>query len=142
MRIEWVKYRLENWALWKAREGSGGLGFSSTTSFLHEVDTSRYRESHIPVDEVDAAVTDQAVESLKPGREALYQTVHAMYIAGCGVRELSRQCSVTEAAIRARLDQADRLLANWFADRQQKQATLRAEMDLKLSSARASAGRR
>jgi hypothetical protein len=141
MRIEWVKLRLENWALWKARDGAGGLGFSSTASFLHEVDTSRYRESRIPVDEVDAAMTDQAVESLKPGREVLYDTVYAMYIAGAGVRGLSRQWSVTEAAIRARLDQADRLLANWFADRQQKQAAMRAEMDQKLASARAAAGR-
>ena len=63
-RIEWVKQRLENWALFKAREAGGGLGFASQSSFLGEADSSRYRESRIPIDDVDASVTDEAVESL------------------------------------------------------------------------------
>jgi hypothetical protein len=141
MRIEWVKLRLDNWALWKARDGAGGLGFSSTTSFLHEVDTSRYRESHIPVDEVDASVTDQAVETLKGDREHLYQTLQAIYIAGAGIREASRQCGVGESTIKARLEQSDRILANWFTDRQQRQAEQRAELEARIAQARTLAGR-
>jgi hypothetical protein len=141
MRIEWVRLRLENWALWKAREGAGGLGFSSTTSFLHDADTSRYRESRIPVDEVDASVTDQAVETLKGGREHLYQTLQVIYIGGSGIREAARSCGVGESTIKARLEQSDRLLANWFTERQRHQAEQRAELEAKIARARALAGR-
>jgi hypothetical protein len=137
MRIEWVKLRLENWALWKERERSGGLGFSSTTSFLHEVDTSRYREARIPVDEVDASVTDEAVEELKPGREHLYRTLYALYVAGSGVRETARQFGVTETAIRNRLEQCDKTLAAWFHDRKERQMKARKAQEAVLEAARA-----
>jgi hypothetical protein len=136
MRIEWVKYRLENWALWKAREGSGGLGFSSTTSFLHEVDTSRYREARIPVDEVDASVTDEAVEELKPTREHLYRTLYALYVAGVGVRETARQFGLSETAIRSRLEQCDKALAAWFHDRKERQLTARQAQEALIEAAR------
>ena len=63
-RIEWIKLRLQNWALWKDREAAGGLGFKSASAFLTElVDHDRYRESALPVDEVDAGLTNDAVET-------------------------------------------------------------------------------
>jgi hypothetical protein len=44
-RVEWVKQRFENWALWKERENRGGLGFYTSSSFTWTmVDTSGYRE--------------------------------------------------------------------------------------------------
>ena len=57
-RIEWIKLRLNNWALWKDREQSGGLGFASRSSFLREAGQG-YREAVIPVDDVDAAADRQ-----------------------------------------------------------------------------------
>lgn len=116
-RIEWVKLRLNNWALWKVRDAGGGLGYSSTTSFLHEASSDRYRESVIPVDDVDASVTDQAVEALKPERVHLYETLHLIYVAGIGIKECARRSSRAESTIKAHLDQADQTLAQWFRER-------------------------
>src|SRR4051812_36901254 len=116
-RIEWVKYRLDNWALWKARESGGGLGFSSTTSFLHDASGDRYREAAIPVDDVDASLTDQAVESLALTREQLYRTLQMIYVRGAGVKETARTMGRAESTIKANLDQADQSIAAWFRDR-------------------------
>src|ERR1035437_10272406 len=116
--IEWVKHRLENWALWKERESKGGLGFASQSSFLNEAATSdRYRESRIPVDEVDASLTNTAVESLRPTRPHLYMTLQHIYIQGIGIKETARRMTRAVATISANLDQADHALSGWFGER-------------------------
>lgn len=121
-RIEWVKHRLENWARWKVREAGGGLGFASQSSFLNEFNGDRYREALIPVDEVDASVTDQAVESLKLGHGHLHVTLHCVYVEGIGIRETARRMARAESTVKAQLDRADVLLQQWFNDRQERQA--------------------
>ena len=119
-RIEWVKHRLENWANWKERESRGGLGFASQSSFLREASSSdRYRESVIPVDEIDASLTNTAVESLKPGRSHLYETLQFIYIKGLGIKETARRMARAESTIKANLDQADHALSQWFGERKQ-----------------------
>jgi hypothetical protein len=35
-RIEWVRQRLHNWALYKERESGGGLGFATQSVLLAE----------------------------------------------------------------------------------------------------------
>ncbi len=118
-RIEYIKHRLENWALWKDRESRGGLGYATTSVLLNErVDTSR--ESIMPVDDIDAEKTNQAVESLKLGRGHLYMTLQLIYIAGVGIREAARRMSRAESTIKAQLDQADHVLQQWFNDQAEK----------------------
>jgi len=119
-RIEWVKHRLDNWALWKERENSGGLGYASRSVLLSEA-VDRYREAFIPVVEVDAAVTNQAVESLRPARSHLYVTLQHIYIAGVGIKETARRMARAESTIKANLDQADHALSEWFGERAEKQ---------------------
>lgn len=114
-RIEWVKHRLDNWALWKVREASGGLGWATQSVLLANlVDCSR--EIPLPVDEIDAEKTNQAVESLKLGKGHLHMTLQFIYIRGIGIRETARQMSRAESTIKANLDQADHALSAWFAD--------------------------
>ncbi len=127
-RIEWVKQRLENWALWKVRERSGGLGFASRSSFLREVDSSRYREAIVPVDEVDAALTEQAVEALKLGHGHLHKTLHCIYVDGIGIKGTARVMARAESTIKAQLDQADHLLKRWFDTRAEQQARARQQL--------------
>ena len=112
-RIEWIKARLENWALWKAREASGGLGYAKQSVLLADR-VDRYREIPLPVDETDAATTDKAVESLKLGRGHLYVTLHLVYIKGIGIRETARQMGRAESTVKANLDHADHALRDWF----------------------------
>lgn len=116
-RIEWVKSRLHNWALWAEAERSGGLGFASQSSFLNVTPGGGYRESIVPVDDVDASVTNTGVESLKLPKPHLYQTLHCIYPRGLGIRETARQCGAAESTIKAHLDQADAALALWFTER-------------------------
>lgn len=118
-RIEWVKQRLDNWALWKERESSGGLGFATRSVLLAEP-RDGYRESVIPVDEVDAALTNDAVESLKPARVHLHATLHHIYIAGIGIKETARRQAKAESTIKAHLEQADHALSAWFGERAEK----------------------
>lgn len=115
-RIEWVKLRLNNWALWKHREATGGLGYASQAAFLNEP-SGGYRESIIPVDDVDAAVTNSAVESLRDKRYQLYETLQCIYPRGLGIKETARRCGLAESTIKAHLDQADHALAEWFRER-------------------------
>ncbi len=121
-RIEWVKLRLNNWALWKDREQSGGLGWHSSAAFLADTGTiDRYRESVIPIDDVDASVTNTAVESLRPTRPHLYETLQCIYPMGLGIKETCRRMARAESTIKAQLEQADRALADWFTNRSEQQ---------------------
>lgn len=118
-RIEWVKQRLDNWALWKEREVGRGSGFYLQSSFL-KVGSSQggYREAVIPVDEVDASLTNSAVESLRLTKSHLYITLQYIYIDGIGIRATALKMARAEATIKANLDQADHAIAVWFRNRQ------------------------
>lgn len=124
-RIEWVQQRLENWALWHERNAGGGLGFAKQSSFLNEVDSSRYRESHVPVDEVEAGVTHEGVEALKPDHEHLHRTLQLVYLAGAGINDTARALQRSESTVHAHLGQADAHLAQWFTDRKRAQEARR-----------------
>lgn len=116
-RIEWIKHRLDNWALWKAREVGDGRGWATQSAFLGTFDSDRYREARVPIDEVEAAVTNQAVEALVPDRDHLYRTLQGIYPLGLGIQETARQEGVAISTIKARLDQADHALRIWFNER-------------------------
>lgn len=121
-RIEWVALRLNNWALWSVREKAGGLGFSTQSVLLADTSGSdRYRESIIPVDDIDAGVTNTAVESLKLPRSDLYRTLHHIYPDGLGIKEAARREACAVSTINDRLQRADRALSDWFTNRQQAQ---------------------
>lgn len=119
-RIEWVKHRLENWALWKDREGRGGLGYATQSVLLSEPGGG-YRESIVPIDDIDASLTNTAVESLRPTRSHLYMTLQHIYVQGIGIKETCRRMARAESTIFANLDQADKALSEWFGERAQKQ---------------------
>ena len=112
-RIEWIKHRLENWALWKVREACGGLGWATQSVLLANVVDSE-RVIPLPVDEIDAEKTNQAVESLKLGRGHLHMTLQLIYIKGIGIRETARQMSRAESTVKANLDASDHALRDWF----------------------------
>lgn len=120
-RIEWVKVRLNNWSLWVLAEASGGLGFASQAAFLNDAPQAE-RESKIPVDEIDASVTNDAVESLRQPKRHLYDTLHSFYPRGLGIKETARRAGVAESTIKAHLEQADGLLRVWFLERDERRA--------------------
>ena len=124
-RIEWVKHRLNNWALWWVDQNTGGMGFASQSSFLNDAPGQSVRESRIPIDEVEASVTNDAVETLKVPRPQLYRTLHCIYPRGMGIKGTANACECGESTIKAHLDIADNVLAVWFRERAEQQQALR-----------------
>lgn len=122
-RIEWVKLRLNNWALYKAREAGGGLGFATRSALLREP-TGGYRESIVPVDEVDAELTGQAVASLKPARTHLYDTLTCIYLKDMGTKGTAARLGCAPSSVNERLCQADAALAQWFRERDERKNSL------------------
>lgn len=120
-RIEWVKLRLNNWALYKLRDMGGGLGFATQSVLLAER-MDRYREINIneTIDGTDAMLTDKAVESLKGPHPQVYAVLQCYYIGKgeTSVRATARQLGKAESTISANLDQADQALRLWFTEHQ------------------------
>lgn len=115
-RIDWVKYRLNNWALWKVRDSSGGLGYATCSVLLNEP-VDGHRELMGTIEDTDAVLTNQAVESLRPARLHLYETLQLIYIEGIGVKMTARRMARAESTIKANLDAADHALSVWFRER-------------------------
>ncbi len=127
-RIEWVKTRLNNWALWRVQMAGNGLGFAAQAAFLNDATGSNEREAKIPVDEIEASVTHEGIESFKHARPHVYQVLYCMYPFGLGVSGTCRRLECDRANVYALLDVADRLLAAWFAGRAEKQQAARDAM--------------
>jgi len=124
-RIEWVKQRLDNWALWKVTMTCGGLGFASQSSFLNDAPGETRAEARIPIDEVEASVTDEAIETLKLPRPQIYRTLQCIYPRGMGIKATALEFGGSVSTVKAHLDTADNVLAVWFRERAEQQAARR-----------------
>ena len=131
-RIEYIKNRLNNWALWKVRQNAHGLGFAKQSVLLKEPNDG-YRESRMPVDEVEAGQTDAAVESLRAGRSHLYLTLQLVYVQGIGHREAAKKMGRAESTIKANLDAADHALREYFNAKAEADQAKRAALTIKKS---------
>jgi hypothetical protein len=119
-RIEWVKQRLANWALWKARNDGGGMGFATRSVLLSEASDRSYAGNVIPVLELDGEQTNAAVESLKVPRPRLYQTLQLVYIENTGIKGAARAQGIAVSTVSALLDAADHALSAWFGDKAER----------------------
>ncbi len=125
-RIERIKRRLDNWALWKARQASNGLGFHSVNVLAVDVwGRSSYNGASIPHFDQDAEETNRAVEALRLGKGHLFLTLDAIYMRDFGVLETARRMGKAPSTIHAHLEQADRAIDAWL----QEQARIREEKE-------------
>lgn len=112
-RIKWIQHRLDNWALWKVRSASGGLGFSTQAAFLAiKVDGSR--DSPLPIDEIDAEKMDRAVGSLMPDKSHLHRTIELYYLKGKSIMGVAQEMARAESTVKANLAASDQALKSWF----------------------------
>lgn len=125
-KIEEVERRLLNWARWKHGAGSGGLGFSRS-SWDTEPSGTRYREATIPTVDCEASQTDAAVNALE---DRLKKTVIQVYLTNASPAIDARELGCGESAVRYRVAEAHRRIANWFTDLQQRQAEERRRVEL------------
>lgn len=137
-RIDWIEQRLLNWARWVlASGGSSGPGGYSSTSWAGSSSgggRDGYREAVIPISDVEASETDQAVNRLSPGGLAL--TVREFYTGKGGVAEKATRLCIGESTLHARIDQAHRQLAEHFLAQQDRQRAERERVEAVQASAR------
>ena len=134
-RLERIKRRLENWAMWQERGVSGGLGFATRSVLLSETwSRGSYNGMVIPVIEQEAEETDQAVQSLKLTRPQLVATLECIYLRDLGVKATALRMQRAESTIKAQLEQADHAIAAWLEDRAQQQDKKRAATAAQRSS--------
>lgn len=126
-RIAHIKRRLDNWALWKSRQASNGLGFHSVNILALDVwGRSSYNGASIPHFDEDAEETNQAVESLKLSKPHLYEMLDCIYMKDLGVRETARRMGRGESTIHQQLDQADKAIDAWLSDSAEEKVRRRA----------------
>ena len=119
-RIEWVKDRLENWARWAVQRERGALGYPSQSAFARLAGRAGRAEAVIPIDDVDASLTDDAVNALRWGRPHLYLTLQHVYVRGYEIAETAQHLRKAPSTIKAHLEQADHALSAWFRERSEQ----------------------
>lgn len=124
-RIDWVKQRLENWARWCQQREAGALGYPRQSVFARLAGKGTRAESVIPVDSIDAALTDEAVQALRLDRSHLYLTLQLVYVQGRDIADAARQMQRAPSTVKAHLDAADHALALWFRERANQAAAAR-----------------
>lgn len=79
-RHEWVRERLDNWAMWLERSERGALGYPRQSTIARYMPTGGGDGAHVPVDEVQARATHDAVQGLRFGAPRLYLVVYLRWV--------------------------------------------------------------
>jgi hypothetical protein len=77
---EWVRDRLDNWADWLGRSERGALGYPRQSTIARYMPAGGSDGAHVPVDEVMARATHDAVEGLRFRAPRLYLVVHLRWV--------------------------------------------------------------
>ncbi|MBY0455246.1 MAG: hypothetical protein K2Q11_10260 [Burkholderiaceae bacterium] len=135
-RIEHIKRRLENWAMWKARGDGGGLGYATRSVLLSDTwSRGSYNGMVIPVLEADAQEIDAAVQSLRLSQHHLFLVLGCIYLRDLGIKETARQMQRAESTVKANLEHADHAIDRWVVERMERLDRCRAQAQAaKLSS--------
>jgi hypothetical protein len=116
-RIDGIRMRLENWARWCARNGSGGLGYPSVNMLARMCPTVGGRESFVPTDDVEASQTQDAVNSLQLRRSHLYLVLTLHYAKGLEIKRVAKHMCKAESTIKRNLEDADHALQDWLVEK-------------------------
>ncbi len=116
-RIDYIRYRLENWARWCARRDAGALGYPSTNILASWAGRGRRAEAVIPTDHIEAAETNDAVEALRFKRSHLYLVLTLHYAQGRPIHQVAQRMARAESTIKRNLEDADAALERWLRDR-------------------------
>lgn len=116
-RIESIRRRLENWARWCARRDDGALGYPTTNVLARLAGKGTRAEAVIPLDHIEAAETNDAVESLRLKRSHLYLVLTLHYAQGRPIHQVAQRMVRAESTIKRNLEDADAALQQWLRDR-------------------------
>ncbi|MNU94324.1 hypothetical protein D3C71_843020 [compost metagenome] len=114
-RLEHIKRRLDNWALWKVRQNDSGLGYHTRNVLAVDVwQRGSYNGAIVPHFDQEGEETNRAVESMKLGKGHLFVTLDCIYIMDLGIKQTARRMMRAESTIKAQLEQADHYIAAWL----------------------------
>ena len=114
-RIKHIQRRLENWAIWSSRGAGGGRGFATRSVLASEVwSRGSYNHIAIPVEDEEAAQTDEAVRALKLGKGHLFITLECIYLKDLGISATALRMHRAPSTIKAQLEQADHFIYAWL----------------------------
>lgn len=123
-RIEHIRLRLENWARWASERSNGSLGYPRQNVLARLASSGGRSGAVIPVDNIEAAETDVAVEALRFRQSHLHATLIGHYVQGHGVADLARRLGRAESTIRRHFEDADHAIATWLRERNTKKAVV------------------
>lgn len=117
-RIDGIRMRLENWARWCARSDGKSLGFASTNMLYRMAppEPSGSRESVIPTNDIEAAETQRAVDSLRYTRPHLHVCLIWHYARGYEIKRVALHMCKAVSTVKRNLEDADRALEQWLTD--------------------------
>ena len=113
-RIDSIRRPLDNWQRWMLEGSSSALGYPRRSAFLRMVPATSTTESVVPVDDVEAAATHDAVESLRLRQSHLYQVLQLTYLRCMTAGEAGRAMGKGASTIALYLEQADRAIEAWL----------------------------
>lgn len=114
-RIDWISDRLNNWARWKLLQGASSM---ARVNLLNaDMPLAPYADKPIPITDCEASDTDEAVQQLVP---ELRLTVLVYYLDAGGIRQKLTKLQIGESTLHARIDRAQRLLADHFNARRER----------------------
>lgn len=116
-RIEYIRYRLENWARWCARRDAGALGYPSTNILASWAGRGRRAEAVIPIDHIEAAQTDDDVAALRLTRSHLYLVLTLHYAKNLPIDQVARRMVRAQSTVRRNLEDADAALLQLHLNR-------------------------
>lgn len=117
-RIEWVKQRLENWARWSQQTESGALGYPKQSAFARMGPSGGRNEGMVPVSDLEASETDDAVKSMQFTQSHLYLVLLLTYARSLPRHLVARRMGKAESTVSRNLEDADRVIARWLDDKQ------------------------
>lgn len=119
-RIDWVRQRLEAWSRWSRSRESAALGYPTKSSFLRVGSSGTASGSAVPVTDIEASITDDAVTAMRFTHPHLWLTLKCHYIDGHEIKRVALRLCKAESTIKAHLEQADHRIAAWLDERSSK----------------------
>lgn len=115
---KYIRGKLENWARWSQQRELGGLGYPKQSAFARMGAAAGRTEAVVPLDNLDASETQDAVESLRFTQSGLHLVLVLTYAKGLPRQRVARLMTCDESTVKANLLRAECALARWFEDRE------------------------